>query len=163
MSTCFLGMAHGQEQEKKLLDRLLKPDTTLTNHMQTKQFAVGQTAASKEVPAKQFYVPAAPAQKEFGGMRSFVAKIFGTGRSRHEHRQAILPAGTNTTGKKIARDAGAKFAAAGRSAEYEKVVATTNFPGTKPFRGEGKSQKRLSTENPPMTIDQVRELLNRNR
>jgi hypothetical protein len=31
------------------------------------------------------------------------------------------------------------------------------------FRDEGKSQKSLDRQNPPMTIDQVRELLNKNK
>jgi hypothetical protein len=31
------------------------------------------------------------------------------------------------------------------------------------FREQGKSQKSLDQQNPPMTIDQVRELLNKNK
>ena len=38
-----------------------------------------------------------------------------------------------------------------------------DFPGTRPFLVQGKSQKALSQQDKPLTIDQVRELLNKNK
>jgi hypothetical protein len=37
------------------------------------------------------------------------------------------------------------------------------FADQRQFREQGKSQKMLDQQNPPMTIDQVRELLNKNK
>jgi hypothetical protein len=37
------------------------------------------------------------------------------------------------------------------------------FAGNRPFLDQGKSQKALSRQNPPLTIEQVRELLNKNK
>ncbi len=37
------------------------------------------------------------------------------------------------------------------------------FGDERAFRDEGKSQKLLNRQNPPLTIDQVRELLNKNK
>jgi hypothetical protein len=44
-----------------------------------------------------------------------------------------------------------------------KKVAPRAYPGSRQFLDEGKSQKSLNQENAPLTIDQVRELLNKNK
>jgi len=49
------------------------------------------------------------------------------------------------------------------TADSEKRIATSDFPDQRPFREQGKSQKSLDRQNPPMTIDQVRDLLNKNK
>ena len=38
-----------------------------------------------------------------------------------------------------------------------------SFAGNRPFLGQGKSQKALSAQDRPLTIEQVRELLNKNK
>jgi hypothetical protein len=42
-------------------------------------------------------------------------------------------------------------------------VADRNFAGERSFREQGKSQESLDRQNPPLTIDQVRKLLNKNK
>ena len=42
-------------------------------------------------------------------------------------------------------------------------VASRTFAGQREFREQGKSQKSLDRQNPSLTIDQVRELLNKNK
>ena len=49
------------------------------------------------------------------------------------------------------------------ASENGRTTNVTEFLGTRPFLDPGKSQKSLSTKNPPMTIEQVRELLNKNK
>jgi hypothetical protein len=44
-----------------------------------------------------------------------------------------------------------------------KKVASGAYAGNRPFLDEGKSQKSLSRKNEPLTIEQVRELLNKNK
>ena len=44
-----------------------------------------------------------------------------------------------------------------------KKIASRAYAGTRPFLDEGKSQKSLNQQNAPLTIDQVRELLNKNK
>jgi hypothetical protein len=44
-----------------------------------------------------------------------------------------------------------------------KQAATNNYAGNRPFLEKGKSQKSLDRKNSPMTIEQVRELLNKNK
>ena len=50
-----------------------------------------------------------------------------------------------------------------RAADGEKKIDGHNFASNHPFLGQGKSQKALNTRKPPLTIEQVRELLNKNR
>ena len=44
-----------------------------------------------------------------------------------------------------------------------KAVDTRNFAGERPYLEKGKSQKFLNRKNTPLTIEQVRELLNKNK
>jgi len=44
-----------------------------------------------------------------------------------------------------------------------KQLTGINFRGQRAFREQGKSQKSLDRQNPPLTIEQVRELLNKNK
>jgi len=41
--------------------------------------------------------------------------------------------------------------------------AVREYAGNRPFLDKGKSQKSLSAQNKPLTIEQVRELLNKNK
>ena len=43
------------------------------------------------------------------------------------------------------------------------TTPTREFSGNRPFLAEGKSQKALRTKNKPLTIEQVRELLNKSK
>ena len=49
------------------------------------------------------------------------------------------------------------------ASENGRTINVSEFRGTRSFLDRGKSQKSLSTQNPPMTIEQVRELLNKNK
>lgn len=48
-------------------------------------------------------------------------------------------------------------------ADGEKKISGNDFAGNRPFLGQGKNQKALSAQKPPLTIEQVRELLNKNK
>lgn len=49
------------------------------------------------------------------------------------------------------------------ASDSEKKISGNDFAGNRPFLGQGKSQKALSAGKQPLTIDQVRELLNKNK
>jgi hypothetical protein len=44
-----------------------------------------------------------------------------------------------------------------------KHYATRDFAGNRPFLAQGKSQKSLHAHDQPLTIDEVRQLLNKNK
>jgi hypothetical protein len=47
--------------------------------------------------------------------------------------------------------------------DVNKRKETNDFAGNRPFLEQGKSQKALSQQKPSLTIEEVRELLNKNK
>lgn len=155
-------VARAQEQEGKLVDRLLKPDTALANRAQGKQFAGGREAITKRAKVTPYAFDNRVQVREFPGARglsteTYPARRFGPGggvadvstRSGYDKRMTAF--GTqNASLVRAARDG-------------NRTVSTAGFAQTRPFLEHGKSQKALSAKDTPLTIEQVRELLNRNK
>jgi hypothetical protein len=155
----FLALAtvsYAQEQERKLVDRLLSPNTKLANPDQNKKFAGGLEATTQSAPTKSFYVSEKNLSKTFVADRSAPTTSF---RTRNYSTQAAVVRtvppmrGCQT---KQARDISP-------SPYSTKKYATRDFAGNRPFLGQGKSQKALHAQDRPLTIDEVRELLNKNK
>jgi hypothetical protein len=155
--------ASAQEQEKKLVDRLLKPDMTLQNDAQNKKFTGdGSASINKRATGGSFYVHKKPRSKSFSGTRDFATSQFYS-QAYHGGRSAS-EASSRQTG------ANSRFTYANQTArgvrdapQSGKKVASRAYAGTRPFLDEGKSQKSLNQQNAPLTIEQVRELLNKNK
>jgi hypothetical protein len=157
-----LSYVHAQEQESKLVDRLLKPDMTLGNSAQNKKFNADRVSINKQATVGTFYVQEKSNSKTFSGTRDFSTRQFNS-QSFHGARSAsgvpsqqpignsrsVYPAGT-ARGVRDAR-------------QSDKRVASRSYAGNRPFLDQGKSQKSLNRQNGPMTIEQVRELLNKNK
>ena len=47
--------------------------------------------------------------------------------------------------------------------ESNKAQSSRDYSGNRPYLEKGKSQKFLNRKNKPMTIDEVRDLLNKNK
>ncbi len=159
----FTSAARAQEQENKLVDRLLRPDTSLSNSAQNKKFtAVEGTSIDKKFVAREFYSGKPKPARTFGDAKSFLSKIFGTG--KYGHADATANAKTNAE----PAYANAKFqtqkSSLARSSSFAgKSAKTREYADNRPFLGEGTRQKQLSQQEHPMTIDEVRELLNKSR
>jgi hypothetical protein len=155
--------ASAQDQEKKLVDRLLKPDMTLQNDAQNKKFTGdGSASINKRANVGTFYVHQKPRSKNFSGTRDYSTKQFYSqtyrgGRTAYEaSSQQTLANSKPTFATQTAR--GVRDAP-----QSGKKVASRGYAGTRPFLDEGKSQKSLNRQNEPLTIEQVRELLNKNK
>ena len=149
--------SYGQEQERKLVDRLLSPNTKLANPDQNKKFAGGLEASTRSAATKSFYVSEKNLSKTFVADRSASTTSF---RTRNYSTQAAtvptLPR-TRSYQTKQTRDISSP------SAYSTKKYATRDFGSNRPFLGQGKSQKALHAQDRPLTIDEVRELLNKNK
>ena len=102
--------------------------------------------------------------KRFSGQwqfsaRGFSAKTFSGGNTAANlwTRSAIPHAQTQYETETVAATSLYKAHDSGKSMQVR------DFPGTRPFLVQGKSQKALSQQDKPLTIDQVRELLNKNK
>ena len=154
--------ARAQEQEGKLIDRVLKPNMSLANPAQNKQFIATGAVTAKRATSKSFYAPEKSNLRAFPINRvitpaEFAARHFRTGEStaivvsRSPITKADAVYSTNST---------ADIRVASGS---DSTVRGSTFAGNRPFLDRGKSQKALAAHNRPLTIEQVRELLNKNK
>lgn len=150
--------ATGQEQERQLVDRLLKPDTSLANSQQNKSFS--QTGSAKTQTrvsgASTFYVAEKNLTKNFIVDRrfattSYLARNFVT-------REATLP--TTRPSRTFSTQS---VAYSSWKASASNSFSARKFAGERPFYARGKSQKALDSQHHSLTIEEVRELLNKNK
>jgi len=159
----FLPIARGQEQERKLVDRLLEPNMELQNPVQNKKFVADHGGAiEKRASVGAFYVQKKNNTKAFGGVRDVPAREF-----RGQNFRGTKEAATAKSEREIVnsdRQVPASNARDVRTArDADKIVDSRDYSGKRDFQPRGKSQKSLDRKNSPMTIDQVRELLNKNK
>ncbi len=148
-----------QEQEKKLVDRLLKPDMTLANSAQNKQFnGTGTTPVEKKFEAKSFYSGKERATKSFSGRKDFSAKGYETGKATRTEKAANTRAEPTYARIKFLTGESRLDRSA---AEGSRVAPTRDYAQSRPFLGEGTRQKILSQQDKPLTIEEIRELLNK--
>jgi hypothetical protein len=154
--------ASAQEQESKLVDRLLKPNTSLANSAQDKKFVASGISVDKQFPARRFYSREKSLTKTFPNERAFTPQQFAarhfrsgdsaanlSSRSRVTKSDTVIPSPVAPV-TRVAPDNGS-------------TVAVAEFSSSRPFLDRGKSQKALNVSNPPLTIEQVRELLNKSK
>jgi len=146
-----------------LVDRLLKPDMALQNEAQNKKFiGDGSASMNKRANPGTFYVHQKPRSKDFSGTRDFsttqfYSQTYRGGRTAHEvsSQQTVAnskAAYANQTARGV-RDA----------SQSGKKVTSRSYAGNRPFLDQGTNQKSLNRKNEPLTIEQVRELLNKNK
>jgi hypothetical protein len=159
-----LSCLRAQDQERKLVDRLLKPDMTLQSSEQKKKFIADGTSINKKANVGAFYVEKKSNSKRFSGTRELSTQQFnsqsfsGSRRAAGNSSQqaaAVSQRAYSTQPARSTRDA----------AESSKKTdgRARAYAGNRPFLDQGKSQKSLNQQNAPLTIDQVRELLNKNK
>ncbi len=158
----WLPAARAQDQESKLVDRLLKPDMTLQNTAQKKKFVADGVSVDKRATVGTFYVQKKSNSKDFSGTRDFSAWQFNSQSFRGANNAANISSQKQITNSNrsvpIPTSRGVRDAH-----EAGKTTGSRTFAGERPFLDRGKSQKSLDRQNPPMTIEQVRELLNKNK
>ena len=151
-----------QEQENKLVDRLLRPNMSLVNSAQNKQFRAAASVLPKRAPSKNFYTPDKSLAKSSSVGRAYSPGKFPTGYFRAGDVAANVPTGTQLTKTDPVPVAPSGYATR-VAPENDRSLTTTPFAGGRPFLGQGKSQKVLSAQDTPLTVEQVRELLNKNK
>lgn len=155
--------AHAQQQERKLEERLTRPDMTLSNPAQNKAFNGGKSftsTANSHAAAKPFLFSRWFRSKQFS-TKSFTSENYTPGELKIPLSEAQTK--ESRQGEKVYQT---KAAEVSEAREGDKPFAAGGYAGTRQFHGQGKSQKALDQKyanQEPMTIDQVRELLNKNK
>lgn len=163
----FASAAVGQEQvqEQRMIDRLLNPDPSKVNAMGSKSFdtrpyegakydGVREYAGVKSARTKEF------ATREFLGIRNpwFGKKVYATEAARDLNRYVLAD--------KVYETKAVESPAAREDGRTAVLPDRTEADATRPFLGKGKSQAQLDVAYPqgqPLSIDEVRDLLNRPR
>jgi hypothetical protein len=154
---CLLGsMALAQEQERKLVDRLLEPNMKLENPEQNKQFSGGGAVTAISASTPSFYVANNRLTQTFAGTREFTTRSYSS--RQLATNDAYLPPAQSTR-TFATSDARGVSSARESSTSYK----TRKYAGNRPFLDRGKSQKALHQQDHPLSIDDVRELLNKNK
>jgi hypothetical protein len=151
-----------QEQEGKLVDRILKPNMSLVNAAQNKQFSATRISVSQTAPSKNFYTPDRSFGKSFAAGRAFSPRQFAA-----RHFRAGDTSATISTRSQLTKTDTIHVASAVDgprvAPENGRSLTVASFAANRPFLARGKSQKALSAHDTPLTIEQVRELLNKNK
>src|SRR5439155_12172962 len=119
----FLALAtvsYAQEQERKLVDRLLTPNTKLANSDQNKKFTGGLEAPTRSAATKSFYISEKKLSKSFVADRSAPTTSF---RTRNYPTQAA----TVPTLQPMRDFPTKKTSAASQAAHPTKKYATRDF------------------------------------
>ena len=165
LATCLLMICvspvSAQEQERKLVDRLLRPDTTLQDSAQNKKFVADRTLVDKRAHVSTFYLQKKAGDKNFSATHDFSTQPFnGQSSNAAQGKTANISSRTAVPNSRYTTSSAKRL---DQVHDANKRTNTNDFSGKRPFLGQGKSQKSLRRENPPLTIEQVRELLNKNK
>jgi hypothetical protein len=151
-----------QDQERKLVDRLLRPNMSLQSSEQKKKFIADGTSINKKANVGTFYVEKKSRSKTYFETRELSMQQFNS-QTFHGSRSAPENSPKQTTANS-GRAYSTQSAPGPRDAsQSDKKAASRAYAGNRPFLDQGKSQKSLNQQNAPLTIDQVRELLNKNK
>ncbi|MFZ9919988.1 MAG: hypothetical protein ACO3GO_00415 [Terrimicrobiaceae bacterium] len=162
----FSPLVGAQQQEKKLLDRINRPNMELTNPMQGKAFSGGGGVQMRDAVVKSAVFDSSKSAylKEFSGARSFLGiknpwfgnRVFET-KSSTLTRSALVD---STYPVRQAATGG--FAGSGKRAE-----TAPSSVQSRPFLLQGGAQgglEQISDKiSKEMTIDDIREMLNKPR
>jgi len=135
---------------------------TLQSSEQKKKFIADRTSMNKKATVDTFYVEKKSKSKTFLGTRELSTQQFNS-KTFHGSRSAFQNSSRQAMGD--SRLAYPTQSARGpRDApQSDKRLGTRAYAENQPFLDQGKSQKSLNRQNAPLTIDQVRELLNKNK
>ena len=132
----------------------------LQNKAQGKKFGANSAAVEHKGSVGTFVLQPNRAEKSFVNSPTLTATAYpsrsvSTGRtiSSIQNRSANIPGPVGSSSVRDIHSANAL-----REASNSRMFADQHQ-----FREQGKSQKSLDRQNPPLTIDQVRELLNKNK
>jgi hypothetical protein len=156
--------AFGQKQEEKLIDRLLRPNVAMANPAQNKKFSSTQiTQFNKPARTQSFNQVRTSAAKPWKGERALTAQQFAARHFRAGDSVANTSARAQLTKNDTVIATPAATAGTWVAPESREITTVREYPGIRPFLGKGKSQQALRAQNKPLTIEQVRELLNKSK
>jgi hypothetical protein len=154
--------ATAQEQEQKLVDRLLKPNTTLANSAQEKKFVADGASVDKRASVSAFHSDKKAKAKQFVGTRDYSSREFNAKPFYGGHDGSVFRTRSTSSFRAYPTSTSALVRT---SNDANKATRTREFGDQHPFLDRGKSEKsaEFQRKNKAMSIEDVRELLNKNK
>ena len=133
----------------------------LQNSAQGKKFTADSAIVERRGTVGTFYLRPNRIEKQFADARNYSATEFPS-RAFNSDRRAVA------TNQNQSANADAHLGASSvrdvrDTYDAHSGIPGRDFAGQRQFSEKGKSQNSLDRQNPPLTIDQVRELLNKNK
>ena len=178
---CAVVQAFAQQQERKLYDRIMKPDETLEFDLRKSSTIGSRSYAAGSVRVKDFYFTQKTEPKSFRTREFHGTKSAWMGDFKFSTKEA------NSSGKyeipNVGKAAETRTMRVKEARESGRTMATRELPeANREYRGSlirPRSQDRLTKQGPaaqadrtigwqggnlqPLTIDDVRDLLNKNK
>ena len=107
-----------------------------------------------------FFLPPNRHEKSFGDLRELAATKYP---SRSFHDAGVAASLQNRHVRAATTISTSSVRGVYETQDAHSATGTRTLAGQRPFQEDGKSQKSLDRQNPPLTIEQVRELLNKNK
>lgn len=133
----------------------------LQNRAQSKAFTADAKILERRGTVGTFVLQPSVNEKSFGSTRVATTNAY-----RHDElaiRPGAISSVQNNNAKLAARINASTPHDVRQTDDADRQVAGRIFADERTFRDQGKSQKSLDRQNPPLTIEQVRELLNKNK
>jgi len=151
-----------KNEEDTLVDRLLSPRMSLINSAQDKKFSVANTNIPGRALPTQSWIPNKSFEKSFPTKALFRTNQFAVFHLRVGERAANISPKSGLIRANTIHPPSAPYAS--RTARENGRALTLNpFPADRPFSDKDKTWKDLGGREAPLTIEQVRELLNKNK
>ena len=136
----------------------------LQNDAQNKKFiGDGSASINKRANVGTFFVHQKPRSKNFSGTRDFSTTQFYSHTYRGGRTAAHEVSSQQTLANSKAAYGNQTVRGVRDAPQSGKKVASRAYAGNRPFLAEGTNQKSLNRKSEPLTIEQVRELLNKNK
>ena len=159
--TCLsISASWAQQQETSLVDRLLRPNLELQNKAQGKKFVASSALVEHRGSVGTFLLQPNRVEKSFIDTRALAATEYPSRSARAGGKVAPIQTRSANAAGSVKTSSVHDIHGA---TELPSVSADRSFSNQQQFREQGKSQKSLDRHNPPLTIEQVRELLNKNK
>jgi hypothetical protein len=160
--TCFCFSASwAQQQETSLVDRLLRPNMELQNKAQGKKFVASSAVVEHRGSVGTFLLRPNRTEKSFVNTHALTTAEYPSSRSFGVRRTISSTQNRSVNSPGPVETASVRDVHSANTPDH--AGTSRMFADQHQFREQGKSQKSLDRQNPPLTIDQVRELLNKNK
>lgn len=133
----------------------------LQNKAYDKKFVVSNAVAERRGTVGTFYLQPNRSEKSFADTRDYSTSQFGS-QSFNADARAVTTM-QDRSSNKSASAASSSVRDAHPAYDAHNSISSREYADERSFTEKGKSQKSLDRQNPPLTINQVRELLNKNK